>query len=88
MLDVAEFLIKMTTELRLDTVHIHNVTKKWMRLDQVYMLENTLDTLISCETQCNDRGLNTDHVVIVTKLDVTMCRTLETVSNNFRNIYW
>lgn len=51
-------------------------------------MENALDALISCETRCNDRGLNTDHIHIVTKLDVMMSRTQETTSNNFRNVDW
>ena len=94
-LDVAKVLIRLTAELRLDTAlpagmptHMHNITKKWTRLDQVYVSENTLDTLISCKTRCHDRGLNTDHILIVTKLDVAMCRTPETVSKNFRNVDW
>ena len=94
-LDATEVLIRMMAELRLDPAlpagmptHVHNVTKKWTQLDQVYVSENVLDTLILCETRCNNRGLNTDHVPIITNLDVTMCRTPETRSFNFRNVDW
>lgn len=94
-IEAAESLIKLLVDLRLDAAlpagiptHIHNVTKRWTRLDQVFITENTLDTVISCEARLNDRGLNTDHGPIITKLDIALGRTAETVSNNFRNVDW
>ena len=94
-LQAAEMLIKATVELRLDMAlpagtptHHHYVTKKWTRLDQVYITENTIDAIISCEAKPHDKGLNTDHIPIVTKLDISLGRTLETTTNNYRNVDW
>ena len=94
-LDAAETLIRATTELRLDMAlpagiptHQHYVTKRWSRLDQVFVMENTIDTIIACEAKANNKGLNTDHLPIVTRLDVSMGRTLETITNNYRNVDW
>ena len=94
-LEAAELLIRTTTDLRLDPAlpagtptHIHNVTKKWTRLDQVFITENTNDCIISCEVRAHDRGLNTDHMPIITKLDITLSRVPEKITNNFRNVDW
>ena len=88
-------LIKVTVDLRLDMalpagvpMHIHNVTKKWTRLDQVFVLENLMDAIISCKAWGSKRGLNTDHVPIVIKLDATLTRMQEAVTRNFRNVDW
>ena len=93
--DTAETLIRATMELRLDMVllagiptHQHYVTKRWSRLEQVFVTENTIDTIIACKAKPNDKGLNTDHLPIVTRLDVSMGRTLETITNNYRKIDW
>ena len=94
-LDAAETLIRATTELRLDMAlpagiptHQHYVTKRWSRLDQVFVMENTIDTIIECEEKPHDKGINTDHIPIVTRLNVSMGRNPETITNNYRNIDW
>ena len=94
-LEAAETLIKATADLQLDMAlpagiptHHHFVTKKWSRLDQVFVTENTTDILISCEAKVNDKGLNTDHIPIVTRLDVKVGKTPETKTNNYRNVDW
>ena len=94
-LEAAELLIKATADLRLDSAlpagvptHIHNVTKRWTRLDQVYVSENLMDAIISCKAQKSERGLNTDHLPIVTKLDISLTRTQESTTRNFRNVDW
>ena len=94
-LEVAELLIKVTADLRLVTAlpagvptHIHNVTKRWTRLDQIFVSESLMDTIVSCEAWKGERGLNTDHLPIVTKLDIALTRTQETTTKNFRNVDW
>jgi hypothetical protein len=94
-LEAAETLIKVTTEHRMEMVlapgvptHIHNITKKWSRLDQVFLTEHTLDKILICKARLNERGLNTDHVPIVTKIDATLGRIRTLITNNFRNIDW
>ena len=41
-----------------------------------------------CETHHHERGLNTDHIPIVTKLDITLNRMQEMATKNFRNVNW
>jgi len=74
-LDMAEVLIEAVAEAGLDLVlpsgiptHVHNVTKHWSRLDQVFISEHSLELVITCDTQSNQRGLNTDHLPILTEL--------------------
>ena len=94
-LDAAETLLKAIVELRLEMAllagiptHHHYVTKKWSRLDQVFVTENTIDMVISCEAKPDDKGLNTDHIPVVTRLDVSLGRTPEAVTKNYRNVDW
>jgi hypothetical protein len=47
-----------------------------------------MHTVIQCEARQHNRGLNTDHVPIITKLDAELGRTLEAETNNFRNVDW
>lgn len=93
--EAAEVLIKTLADLGLELAlaagtptHVHNVTKKWTRLDQVFITEHTLDKVVLCETRSNERGLNTDHIPIVTKLDVTLDKTSMEETNNFRDVDW
>ena len=92
-LEAAETLLKATAELRLDMAlpagiptHHHYVTKKWSGLDHVFVTESTIDTIISCEAKLDDKGLNMDHIPVVTKLDISLGRTPETSTNNYRNV--
>ena len=70
------------------STHIHNVTKKWSRLDQVFVTEHTLDRILTCKAHLNNRGLNTDHVPIVTKIDVSLAQTADAKTKNFRDVDW
>ena len=47
-----------------------------------------MDTIVSCEAWKGERGLNMDHLPIVTKLDIALTRTQETTTKNFRNVDW
>ena len=51
-------------------------------------MENTTDIIISCKAKIEDKGLNMDHIPIVTKLDMTLGKTPETITNNYRNVNW
>jgi Endonuclease-reverse transcriptase len=53
----AEVLIKAAAEAGLEMalpkgtpMHVHNVTKKWMRLDQVFITEQSLELITVCDT--------------------------------------
>ena len=47
-----------------------------------------MDAIVSCEARSGARGLNTDHLPIVTKLDITLTRMQETSTKNYRNVDW
>ncbi|KAI0268048.1 hypothetical protein BGY98DRAFT_893960, partial [Russula aff. rugulosa BPL654] len=68
--------------------HKHNVSKKWSRLDHVFLSEHSLDALISCEVISNDLMLNTDHLPIVTNLDFSIAKAPTKRIANYRNVDW
>src|SRR6266404_2348214 len=56
-LDAAEILLKMIADLGMDVAlakgtptHCHNVTKKWTRLDQVFVSEHMMEAITICDT--------------------------------------
>ena len=94
-LDNVEILISVIAGLGLDLAlppgtptHIHNVTKKWTRLDQVFISEDHSDVIITCDTLNNTPGINTDHLPILTVLDFNLTRTQPPPPRNFRNVDW
>jgi Endonuclease-reverse transcriptase len=91
----AEKLIAAVADARLDLAlsakiptHKHNVTKKWTRLDHVFLSEQSFDALISCEALVDNLSPNTDHLPILTKLDLTLAKTPAKSVPNFRNVDW
>ena len=68
--------------------HQHNVTKKWTRLDQVFLSEHSLETLISCDVDQSARGICTDHLPIRTELNMSIAFTPTKIIENFRDVDW
>ncbi len=94
-LKAAEALIKAMAEAGLEMVlpgsvptHIHNVTKKWSRLDQVYISDHSTDLVNMCDTLTEQRGISTDHLPIITKLDLATPIMEESAMHNFREVDW
>lgn len=94
-LDDAELLINAVAESGLEMVlpqgiptHQHNVTKRWSRLDHVFISEEALDLIISCETLTVTPGINTDHLPILTTLDLELARAPTSTPKNFRDVDW
>jgi hypothetical protein len=90
-----EVLISALAELGLDLAlpqgiptHLHNVTKRWTRLDQVFILEDHMNTIVTCKALSNTPGINTDHLPILTTLDLDLARAPSNLLKNFRNINW
>ena len=52
------------------STHCHNVTKQWSRLDHVFISEASTDAIITCNAQTDHRGINTDHIPIITELNM------------------
>lgn len=68
--------------------HCHNATKKWSRLDQVFITEHSLDAIIICNMLPSERGVNTDHVPLVTVIDVELTKAPTQHASNFREVDW
>jgi endonuclease/exonuclease/phosphatase family metal-dependent hydrolase len=52
-------------------MHLHNTTKKWTRLDQVFITEHSENLLLTCDTLPDHTGIKTDHLPILTELNLT-----------------
>jgi Endonuclease-reverse transcriptase len=91
----AETLIAATAEAGLELalpggipMHIHNVTKMWTRLDHVFISEHSMDLVTVCDTLTSKRGINSDHLPILTKLNLATEIMEESTSRNFRDVDW
>ena len=68
--------------------HRHNVTKEWSRLDQVFISEYLLDALITCNTLRSTPGVCTDHIPILTTLNLNIKHAAVKTIENFREVDW
>src|SRR5712675_1245637 len=68
--------------------HLHNITKRWSRLDQVFISDHSDNLLISCDTLADHMGINTDHLPILTELNLAANSTATDPTPNFRNVDW
>ena len=94
-LSQAEKLISAVADAGLDLalppkipMHKHNVSKKWTRLDHVFLSEHSFNALISCEVLADELCPNTDHLSIVTNLDLAVTKTPAKSIPNFRDVDW
>ena len=92
---VAESLIEVVAEAGLDMVlpssiatYCHSVMKCWSRLNHVFMSKVSLNVIITCNALTNHRGINTDHIPIVTKLNMGVAISKAKPIPNFRDIDW
>ena len=92
---VAEILIEATIEVGLEMIlpnsiptHIHNVSKKWTRLDNIFISEHSLNLVTICDTVTSKRGINTDHLPILSKLNLETAIAKESAIHNFREVNW
>jgi exonuclease III len=90
-----EVLIEATAEAGLELAlpsgiptHIHNVTKKWTRLDQVFISDHSLELINVYDAITSKRGINTDHLPILTRLDLATTISEASVTHNFRDVDW
>lgn len=91
----AEYLIDAVATLGLELAlpsgiptHFHNVTKKWSRLDQVFISDHSTDLIESCDTVPHFRSTKTDHLPIMTKLSLTTQTAIVPPTQNFREVDW
>ena len=93
--EAAKKLIEAVADAGLDLAlpsgiptHRHNVTKLWSRLDQVFITDHSDNILISCDTQPDQWGINTDHLPIQTVLDLKAEQAESAEIPNFRDADW
>ena len=91
----AEKLINLVANAGLDfalppqkPTHRHNVTKKWTRLDQVFISDHSIDALTTCDTVRKSPGICTDHLPILTELNMPLTRAPIKSIENFREVDW
>jgi endonuclease/exonuclease/phosphatase family metal-dependent hydrolase len=93
--EAAKILIKAIAGIGLDLTlpsgiptHKHNIMKLWSRLDQVFISIHSENMLITCDTLLDQRGINTDHLPILTELNLRANIVEEGEIPNFRNVDW
>lgn len=84
---IAEIGLEITLPAGTPT-HEHNITKRWSRLDQVFVTENTLKAMMQCKALLTEQGLNTDHFPIISKINIDVDLTLKREISNFRDVDW
>lgn len=84
---VAEAGLDLTLPPQIPT-HKHNVTKKLSRLDQVFLYKHSMDTLISCDVLRHTPGICTDHLPILTALNMAVTHVPTKTIENFREVDW
>ena len=81
-----EAVVDVGLELALPSgtpTHKHSVTKQWSRLDQVFLSDILSRMLIFCDTLPGERGINTDHLSILTELNIKVDTTVPEHIPNF-----
>ena len=63
-------------------------TGNWTRPDNVWKLGTPVDIMISCDVKPNLRPIKTDHLPIITILDLSPTLKDETPKCSFRNVDW
>ncbi|KAG2335806.1 hypothetical protein BDR05DRAFT_847772, partial [Suillus weaverae] len=63
-------------------------TQNWTRPDNVFCTDNTLDSYIICDTAPSLRAPKTDHVPILSTLDLDLPQATSTINLNYREVDW
>ena len=63
-------------------------TGNWTQQDNVFCTEHTLDLLTLCNTEPDNRGPNTNHLPVLTKLDMSLAATPVLPAQNYKEIDW
>ena len=94
-MNAASILIEAVAALGLELAlpsgiptHFHNVTKKWSRLDQVFISDHSTDMIEACDTETCFCSIKTDHLPIVTKLNLEVPLTPPSSFCNFCEVNW
>ena len=52
------------------------------------MTEQTLEAVIVCDTVPEERGINTDHLPIITVINMELTKAPTQVMRNFKDVDW
>ena len=63
-------------------------TKNWTHMDNVFVTANTEELVVVCDMDPRRQGLGTEHMPILTTLDISMPKKDEGVHINFREADW
>jgi len=91
----AEILIEAVAETGLELVlpcglltHCHSATKRWSRLDHVFITDHSIDMVTMCNTLPDHRGINMDHLPILMELNLVVNILEVDPIPNFREVDW
>jgi len=77
--EAANKLIEAIADVGLELVlpsgipmHEHSITKRWSRLNQVFLSAHSISSLISCDTLPGERGINTDRLPVLMELNLVV----------------
>jgi hypothetical protein len=94
-MEAVEKLIKVIADIGLDLAlpsgiptHKHNITKLWSRLNQVFISDHSKSLLISCDMLLDQWGINTNHLPILTELNLKENIVEKGEIPNFHNVDW
>ena len=89
-LKAAEILIEVVASLGLDLIlpssipmHSHHIMKKWSHLDQVFISEHSADLVEVCDIETCFCSIKTDHLPIITQLNMSTPTAPSTSFHNF-----
>lgn len=84
---VYRFDLRMALPAKIPTLQALS-TGNWTRPDNVWCTNHTTDLFTHCDTNPGLRGPNTDHLPILSKLDIPLNRNEPKHSRNFRATDW
>jgi Endonuclease-reverse transcriptase len=84
---IADYNMVMTLPKRLPTLQSMS-TKNWTRVDNVFCTDNIAETVITCDTRPSMRGPGTDHVPILTILNIEATHNPTAPFHNYRMVDW
>ena len=64
------------------------VTKNWTRVDNVFAMHHTEHLMVACNTDPRQRAPGTDHVPVLTTLDLEILAAAAISRRNFRAADW
>jgi hypothetical protein len=84
---LADYNMAMALPKRIPTLQSMS-TKNWTRVDNVFCTDNMVGSIVRCDTEPRMRGPGTDHVPILTILDVEVKAEPPAPYRNFRTVDW